>query len=174
MRIMREEVFAPLLPIMAVCNMDEAIALANDTPYGLSASIWTRNRRQAWRWAEQFHTGGVAINDCLVHFGITEIPFGGVRQSGFGRVGGREGLWELFRYPVGGGAPLWHAASVSLVPLPRQAPLDGPHCPLDVRLPIFAALAGINAAAKPRPPTRREFACRTTGICRRPNASTAR
>jgi succinate-semialdehyde dehydrogenase/glutarate-semialdehyde dehydrogenase len=95
MRIMREEVFAPLLPIMAVCNMDEAIALANDTPYGLSASIWTRNRRQAWRWAEQFHTGGVAINDCLVHFGITEIPFGGVRQSGFGRVGGREGLWEF-------------------------------------------------------------------------------
>ena len=75
------------------------------------------------------------------------------------------------RYPVGGGAPLWHAASVSLVPLPRQAPLDGPHCPLDVRLPIFAALAGINAAAKPRPPTRRGFACRTTGICRRPNAS---
>ena len=95
MRIMREEVFAPLLPIMPVCNMDEAIALANDTPYGLSASIWTRNRRRAWRWAEQFHTGGVAINDCLVHFGITEIPFGGVRESGFGRVGGREGLWEF-------------------------------------------------------------------------------
>ena len=47
MRIMREEVFAPLLPIMPVSNMDEAIALANDTPYGLSASIWTRSRRQA-------------------------------------------------------------------------------------------------------------------------------
>ena len=95
MRIMREELFAPLLPIMPVSDMDEAIALANDTPYGLSASVWTANCRRARQWAERLHTGGVVINDCLLHFAITEIPFGGVRNSGFGRVNGREGLWEF-------------------------------------------------------------------------------
>jgi succinate-semialdehyde dehydrogenase/glutarate-semialdehyde dehydrogenase len=95
MRIMREELFAPILPIMPVSDMDEAIALANDTPYGLSASIWTANRRHARRWAEQLQTGGVVINDCLLHFALNEIPFGGVRGSGFGRVNGREGLYEF-------------------------------------------------------------------------------
>ncbi len=95
MRIMREELFAPILPIMPVADMDEAIALANDTLYGLSASIWTADRRRARRWADRIHTGGVVINDCLLHFAITEIPFGGIRRSGFGRVNGREGLYEF-------------------------------------------------------------------------------
>ncbi len=130
----------PLLPIMPVSNMDEAIALANDTPYGLSASIWTRNRRQARRWAEQFHTGGVAINDCLVHL-ASPNPVGGVRDSGFGRVGGREGLGEFCASQSVVERRFGMRRSDPLVSLPRQAPLDRAASRDGCRFPIFKWLA---------------------------------
>ena len=95
MRILREESFGPVLSIVVVKDMDEAIALANDSDYGLAASVWSADLRQARRWAEQLEVGGVVINDCLVHFAIPALPFGGVKQSGFGRSQGQQGLLEF-------------------------------------------------------------------------------
>lgn len=95
MRILREEVFGPVLPIMRVADWDEAIARANDSPLGLSASIWTADQRRARATAARLEVGGVVINDCLLHFAIAELPFGGVKGSGFGRLQGREGLLEF-------------------------------------------------------------------------------
>lgn len=97
MRILREETFGPVLPIMRVADMDEAIRLANDTPYGLSASLWTANVRKGKEWALGLRVGGAVINDCLVHFAIPDLPFGGVGASGYGRSQGREGLLEYCR-----------------------------------------------------------------------------
>ena len=94
MRLMCQEVFGPVLPIMPVKDMIEAVALANDSRLGLAASVWTADRRLAEQIAGQLKVGGVVINDCLIHFAIPGLPFGGVGESGSGRTHGREGLWE--------------------------------------------------------------------------------
>lgn len=95
MRVMQEEIFGPLLAVMRVASLEAAVTLANRTPMGLSASIWTRNNRRAQRLAADLEVGGVMVNDCMTHFGIVELPFGGVKRSGFGRTQGREGLLEF-------------------------------------------------------------------------------
>ena len=95
MRLMRGEVFGPVLAIQPVADREEAVRLANDSRFGLSASLWTRDRRWADRAAGRLRVGSVAINDCLVHFAIVEAPFGGVGESGFGRTHGVEGLREF-------------------------------------------------------------------------------
>ncbi|MCE7885398.1 MAG: aldehyde dehydrogenase family protein [Actinobacteria bacterium ATB1] len=95
MRIMREETFGPVLPIMRVRDEREAIRLANDTPYGLTASVWTRDKAKGRRIAAELRAGSVLINDHITAYGITELPFGGVGDSGFGRVHGPEGLLEF-------------------------------------------------------------------------------
>lgn len=93
--IMREETFGPVLPIMGVADDAEAIRLANDSPYGLTASIWSRDRRAAQRMALQLRAGTVTINDCVYTHAICQTPWGGRAQSGFGRTHGVEGLREL-------------------------------------------------------------------------------
>lgn len=97
MRIMREETFGPVLPIMAVSDEEEAVRLANDSEFGLGASIWAGDRARAERIAERLHTGAVMINDAVACFGITEAPHGGVKMSGLGRTHGRDGLLEMTR-----------------------------------------------------------------------------
>jgi len=97
MQIMREETFGPVLPIMTVQDDSEAVALANDSDLGLSASIWTRDRRRGERLAAQLQAGAVMINDCASYFGISEAPHGGVKQSGIGRTHSRLGLMEMVR-----------------------------------------------------------------------------
>jgi succinate-semialdehyde dehydrogenase/glutarate-semialdehyde dehydrogenase len=97
MAIMREETFGPVLPMMRVADEDEAVRLANDNPFGLDASVWTRSRRRARRIAGQLKVGAVAINDHLINYAIADLPFGGVGHSGFGRVHGLEGLREFVR-----------------------------------------------------------------------------
>jgi betaine-aldehyde dehydrogenase len=97
MRLMCEETFGPVLPIMKVANEDEAVRLANDNPYGLDASVWTRSRERARRIARQLRVGAVVINDHLINYIIPDLPFGGTGHSGFGRVHGREGLREFVR-----------------------------------------------------------------------------
>jgi succinate-semialdehyde dehydrogenase/glutarate-semialdehyde dehydrogenase len=97
MRIMREETFGPVLPIAAFDTEDEAVRLANDSEFGLAASIWTRNSERGERLARRIHAGTVMVNDVVSCFGISEAPHGGVKSSGIGRAHGRFGLEEMVR-----------------------------------------------------------------------------
>jgi acyl-CoA reductase-like NAD-dependent aldehyde dehydrogenase len=97
MRIMQEETFGPVLPVMAFDDDDEAVRLANDSAYGLAASVWTRDRKRGARLARRIHAGTVMVNDVISCFGISEAPHGGVKASGVGRTHGRLGLDEMVR-----------------------------------------------------------------------------
>lgn len=97
MRIMREETFGPVLPVMAFDHDDEAIRLANDSEYGLAASVWTRDRARGEAMARRIHAGTVMVNDVVACFGISEAPHGGVKASGIGRTHGKFGLEEMVR-----------------------------------------------------------------------------
>jgi succinate-semialdehyde dehydrogenase/glutarate-semialdehyde dehydrogenase len=95
MRIMREETFGPVLPIMKVKSLDDAVRLANDSEYGLTASGWTRDAETAERLQQRLAAGVVTINDCVSSFGEPTAPWGGVKQSGIGRTHGLAGLKEM-------------------------------------------------------------------------------
>jgi acyl-CoA reductase-like NAD-dependent aldehyde dehydrogenase len=96
MAIMREETFGPVIPIMRVRDETEALALANESPYGLNASIWTRDIARGLDLAQRIDSGSVCVNECLISAGCTDLPFGGVKQSGVGsRHGGAEGLRQF-------------------------------------------------------------------------------
>jgi acyl-CoA reductase-like NAD-dependent aldehyde dehydrogenase len=97
MRIMREETFGPVLPIMSFNNDDEAISLANDSEYGLAASVFTRDSKRGERIARRVHAGTVMVNDVISCFAISEAPHGGVKASGLGRTHGKFGLEEMVR-----------------------------------------------------------------------------
>jgi acyl-CoA reductase-like NAD-dependent aldehyde dehydrogenase len=92
MQIMREETFGPVLPIMRVRDEDEALQLANDTRFGLNASVWTRDKRRGTELAKSIRAGCAVVNDCMVTYGIPESPFGGRGESGIGQVNGEAGL----------------------------------------------------------------------------------
>jgi acyl-CoA reductase-like NAD-dependent aldehyde dehydrogenase len=95
MTIMREETFGPTLPIMTFRSEDEAIQLANDSPYGLTASVWTTDMEKGRRMAEAIEAGTVMVNEVVYTHGIAQTPWGGVKDSGYGRTHGRLGLLEL-------------------------------------------------------------------------------
>ncbi|MGA7220250.1 MAG: aldehyde dehydrogenase family protein, partial [Candidatus Sulfotelmatobacter sp.] len=97
MRIMREETFGPVLPVMAFDSDDDAIALANDSEFGLTASVWTRDKARGERVARRIQAGTVMVNDVISCFGISEAPHGGTKSSGIGRAHGRFGLEEMVR-----------------------------------------------------------------------------
>jgi acyl-CoA reductase-like NAD-dependent aldehyde dehydrogenase len=97
MRIMREETFGPVLPVMAFDSDEEAVGRANDSEYGLAASVWTRDSARGERLARRIHAGTVMVNDVISCFGISEAPHGGVKWSGVGRTHGRFGLEEMVR-----------------------------------------------------------------------------
>lgn len=97
MEVMRDETFGPVLPIMRVADEEEAVRLANDSGFGLDASVWSKDRRRARRIAGRLRAGSVVINDHLINYSMVDLPFGGVGQSGFGRVHGVEGLREFVR-----------------------------------------------------------------------------
>jgi succinate-semialdehyde dehydrogenase/glutarate-semialdehyde dehydrogenase len=95
MAIMREETFGPMLPILSYKTEEEAIRLANDSAYGLSAYVFTRDRKAAERIANQLVAGTVMHNDALYTHAAPETPWGGVKGSGLGRVHGKHGLRDL-------------------------------------------------------------------------------
>ncbi len=92
MEVMREETFGPVLPIVRVRDEDEAIQRANDSPYGLNANIWTRDKRRGVELAKRIESGSAIVNDCMLTYGVPESPFGGRKQSGIGQVNGDIGL----------------------------------------------------------------------------------
>jgi succinate-semialdehyde dehydrogenase/glutarate-semialdehyde dehydrogenase len=95
MTVMREETFGPVLPVMTFKTEEEAVELANDSPFGLTASVWTKNIGRGRRLAERLEAGTVMVNEVLYTHGIAQTPWGGVKQSGLGRTHGRLGLLEL-------------------------------------------------------------------------------
>ena len=97
MRIMQEETFGPVLPIMPFRDDAEAVRLANDSDFGLAASVWTKDRAHGDRVARRINAGTVMVNDAVSCFSISEAPHGGVKSSGLGRTHGRWGLEEMVR-----------------------------------------------------------------------------
>ena len=85
----------PVLPVMTFKTEDEAIKLANDSAYGLTASVWTRNIARGRRLAERIEAGTVTVNEVLYTNAVAQTPWGGVKDSGFGRTHGRMGLLEM-------------------------------------------------------------------------------
>lgn len=92
MRVVNEETFGPVLPIIRVKTEEEAIRLANETDYGLTASVWTKDTARGEGIARRIDAGSVAVNDHSITYGVMEAPFGGVKNSGVGRVNGKEAL----------------------------------------------------------------------------------
>ena len=101
MRVIREETFGALLPVVAFSNEEEAIRFANDSEFGLNSSIWSTDINKAERVARQLQVGNWAVNDVIKNIGHAALPFGGVKNSGFGRYHGAEGL-RNFTYTVSG------------------------------------------------------------------------
>ena len=96
MAIMREETFGPVVPVMAVADVDEAVRLANDSQYGLNASVWTADVARGIAIAERLESGNACVNECVLSAGVPALPFGGIKQSGVGtRHGGAEGLRQF-------------------------------------------------------------------------------
>ena len=91
-KILQEETFGPVMTIHPFQSHEEAIELANKTGYGLSASIFGKNKKQIKFISRRIHAGVVSINDVLTYYGIADLPFGGMGLSGIGKVHGREGL----------------------------------------------------------------------------------
>ena len=91
-RLLSEEIFGPVAPVTTFADTDEAIAQANDTEYGLVAYVYTRDLNRAFDVMERLETGMIGLNQGMVS--NAGAPFGGVKQSGFGREGGPEGLEE--------------------------------------------------------------------------------
>jgi len=126
MRIMREEIFGPVLPIIVVDSEAEAIALANDSEFGLGASVWTSDRARGERISADLESGMVWINDHMFSHGACQCAWGGVKDSGLGRTHSKFGLYECVnvKLRVWEGStvrdPWWHPYDETLGKALRQ------------------------------------------------------
>ena len=103
MEIMREETFGPTLPIMKVADVEEAVRLANDSPYGLQASVWTRDTARGEQIARRLEAGAVCVNDAQLNYYALNLPMGGWKASGIGTRHGAGGIRKYCRTPVAAG-----------------------------------------------------------------------
>ena len=126
MRIMREEIFGPVLPIIVVDSEDEALRLANDSEFGLGASVWTSDRGKGERIARELESGMVWINDHMFSHGACQCSWGGVKESGLGRTHSKFGLYECVNVklrvwePSAIRNPWWHPYDETLGKALRQ------------------------------------------------------
>jgi len=95
MLVQREETFGPVVTVTKFSTIDEAIKMANDSKLGLTASVWTKNKSLAHKIAAQLESGSVMINDHLMSHGLAETPWGGWKESGYGRTHGYLGLESM-------------------------------------------------------------------------------
>jgi acyl-CoA reductase-like NAD-dependent aldehyde dehydrogenase len=95
MTVMREEIFGPIVPFMKVSSEEEAVRLANESHLGLNAYVFSADREHGHRLAERVEAGSVLVNDVLTNGATVEAPFGGIKQSGFGRAMGDDALREM-------------------------------------------------------------------------------
>jgi acyl-CoA reductase-like NAD-dependent aldehyde dehydrogenase len=95
--LMTEETFGPVLPVIKFSSDEEAVALANSSRFGLSVSIWTRDTKRGMNLTKDLQAGATIVNDVISYYGISDGVVGGVKESGNGRVHGKEGLLEMVR-----------------------------------------------------------------------------
>jgi acyl-CoA reductase-like NAD-dependent aldehyde dehydrogenase len=114
MKIMTEETFGPTLPIMKVADSEEAIRLANDSPYGLGSSVFTRDVERGEQIARRLETGAANVNDAMINYTVLELPMGGAKASG---LGSRHGAGGIRKY----------ASQQAIVITPRLALKREPH-----------------------------------------------
>jgi acyl-CoA reductase-like NAD-dependent aldehyde dehydrogenase len=114
MKCMTEETFGPTLPIMKVADADEAVRLANDSPYGLGASVFTRDTERGEQVAKRLETGAANVNDAMINYTALELPMGGAKASG---LGSRHGAGGIRKY----------ASQQAIVVTPRLALKKEPH-----------------------------------------------
>ncbi len=118
----REEIFGPVLTAMSFRTLEEAIALANNTRYGLAATIWSENINRALEAASQVKAGVVWIN--TTNGFDAACGFGGYRESGFGREGGREGIYEYVKLRKEWGAPETSSPAQQITEMPDVVDID--------------------------------------------------
>jgi succinate-semialdehyde dehydrogenase/glutarate-semialdehyde dehydrogenase len=94
-RVHREEVFGPVVTVGSFDNEDDAVRRANSSPYGLGASVWTRDRRRGLELAARLEAGSVWMNDACYSYGVCQAPWGGTKASGYGRTHSKHGLYGL-------------------------------------------------------------------------------
>lgn len=95
MTVMNQEIFGPIVPFQKVASEEEAITLANDSHLGLNAYVFTKNRARGESIAKKIEAGSVIVNDVLINYAVADAPFGGVKDSGFGRVHGDDALRDM-------------------------------------------------------------------------------
>lgn len=95
MTVMTQEIFGPIVPFQKVGSEDEALALSNASHLGLNAYVFTKDTKKGERLARRIQAGSVVVNDVLTNYATIEVPFGGVKQSGFGRVHGADALRDM-------------------------------------------------------------------------------
>ncbi|MHB8490666.1 MAG: aldehyde dehydrogenase family protein [Solirubrobacteraceae bacterium] len=114
MKVMTEETFGPVMPIMKVRDADEAVRLANDSPYGLGASIFTRDAARGEQIARRVDAGATNVNDAMINYTVLELPMGGHKESGLGQRHGPVGIRK-------------YCSQQALVVTSRIAPKREPH-----------------------------------------------
>jgi acyl-CoA reductase-like NAD-dependent aldehyde dehydrogenase len=148
MRVLTDETFGPVVSIVPVDSVDEAIQFANGTGYGLLGSVWTRDRMRGLQLARQLKAGHASVNDHLISANLPSLPWGGVGETGYGRTRGKEGLLEM---------TTTQGVSVDLIPVSVSESLIWyPHTPQKRNL-LLRLIALLQA------PTRKEWLKALTG-----------